>query len=186
MDSASMKAITSSDRHDWPTPREFFDAVERMFIDRFGGPFELDAAASAENHKAPLYYTEETNGLAQAWRGRVWLNPPYGAQIGDWVRHAYQESQRHGATVAVLVPARVDTKWFHSWATKAAEIRFIRGRIQFEGAAASAPFPSVLLIFYKHEGPRRVHFWEPYRQELALFEDARTETFAEGLNSTIG
>lgn len=51
-----------------------------------------------------------------------------------------------GATVVCLVPSRTDTEWFHEYALRG-EIRFIRGRLKFNGAKNSAPFPSLLVIF---------------------------------------
>lgn len=47
--------------------------------------FTLDAAADAQNHKCPRYYTREQDGLKQPWPGAVWCNPPYGRQIGKWL-----------------------------------------------------------------------------------------------------
>jgi len=53
--------------------------------------FTLDAAANADNAKAPLYFDIETNGLAQSWAGhRVWCNPPF-SNLGGWVRKALAE-----------------------------------------------------------------------------------------------
>ena len=67
-----------------------------------------------------------------------------------WVKKAYEES-RKGATVVMLLPARTDTRWFHEWVyERAAEIRFLRGRLRFGGAKNSAPFPSMIVVF-RHE-----------------------------------
>jgi len=74
------------------------------------------------------------------------MNPPYGKKIGVWIAKAYQES-RNGAVVVCLIPSRTDTVWWHDYIMRAAEIRFVRGRLRFEGAKASAPFPNALVIF---------------------------------------
>lgn len=74
------------------------------------------------------------------------MNPPYGKEIAKWMKKAYEESLK-GATVVCLTFARTDTKWWHDYAMKAAEIRFIKGRVRFEGADSSAPFPSVVIVF---------------------------------------
>ncbi len=76
---------------------------------------------------------------------RVWLNPPYGRTIGNWMRKAFEESQR-GALVVCLVPARPDTRWWHDYAARGV-IRFVRGRLKFGGSRNSAPFPSALVLF---------------------------------------
>lgn len=58
------------------------------------GRNDLDPASTAVAQQwiqATAYYTLEGNGLAQDWRGRVWLNPPYGKQIGRWVDKTLNE-----------------------------------------------------------------------------------------------
>jgi site-specific DNA-methyltransferase (adenine-specific) len=77
---------------------------------------------------------------------RCWMNPPYGREIKAWMKKAY-DSSRTGALVVCLVPARTDTAWWHDYATKAAEIRFIRGRLRFGDAKHAAPFPSAVVVF---------------------------------------
>ena len=77
----------------------------------------------------------------------MFLNPPYGRELGHWIEKAC-ESAQEGATVVCLLPARTDTRWFHRFALPfASELRFFRGRIRFAGATHSAPFPSVLVVF---------------------------------------
>lgn len=74
------------------------------------------------------------------------MNPPYGRVIGDWIRKAYEESQK-GATVVALIPSRTDTTYWHEYVMKAAEIRFVRGRLKFGDGRNSAPFPSAVVVF---------------------------------------
>jgi len=73
------------------------------------------------------------------------MNPPYGREIRQWVKKAY-ESALGGATVVCLLPARTDTSWWHDYCMKG-EIRFIRGRLKFGDARENAPFPSAVVIF---------------------------------------
>ena len=62
-------------------------------------------------------------------------------------KKARREAER-GALVVGLLPARTDTAWFHEYVYRAAtEIRFLKGRLKFEGAAASAPFPSMIVVW---------------------------------------
>jgi phage N-6-adenine-methyltransferase len=95
----------------WATPQSFFDACNRIFS------FTLDVCATAENAKCERFYTEADDGLAQEWVGTCWMNPPYGRTIGKWMRKAWESAQK-GATVVCLVPARVDTKWWHDYAAR--------------------------------------------------------------------
>ncbi len=133
--------MMSSLTDDWGTPSELFAGLAHEF------PFTLDVAASADNAKCARYFSIEDDGLAQDWAPAVcWMNPPYGRVIGDWVAKAWRES-RLGATVVGLLPSRTDTAWWHDYVMTADDIRFIRGRIRFNGIAKDAPFPSAIVVW---------------------------------------
>lgn len=123
----------------WATPQDFFDKLHTEFN------FNTDVCALPENAKCANYYSPDTDGLQQDWRGVCWMNPPYGRQIGKWVQKAY-EASLNGAIVVCLLPARTDTKWWHDYCMKG-EIRLVRGRLKFGDAKDSAPFPSAVVIF---------------------------------------
>lgn len=133
-----------STKQDWTTPDDLFDPINSEFN------FTLDAAASPENTRAPLYFTEKDNGLSKSWgKNTVWLNPPYGQKNGslkDWVKKSYEESL-NGATVVLLIPARTNTVWFHDYCLAHAEVRFIKGRPKFGGATHGLPQPLCFVIF---------------------------------------
>ncbi len=134
----------SDKRPDWATPEDFFKQIDKEFS------FTLDPCASDINHKCKNYYTKEQDGLLLPWTGNVFVNPPYGNAINMWVRKAYLEIQSDNCeTVVGLFPSRTDTGWFHDYIYNRSEIRFLRGRIRFEGADHSAPFPSMLVIWKK-------------------------------------
>ena len=140
--------LRSSASSEWTTPRDLFDELDAEFH------FDLDAASTDANALCTRHYTKESDGLAQEWRGSVWLNPPYGREIGKWMQKA-AESNRGGVTVC-LVPARTDTAWWHDWVVgKATEVRFIRGRLKFGESGQGAPFPSAIVVYDKR--PRR--YW---------------------------
>ena len=130
----------SSATDQWATPQDFFDNCDKKY-----GPFTLDVCADEVNAKCPRFFSKEEDGLKQQWKGICWMNPPYGREIGRWMKKAYLSSLE-GATVVCLVPARTDTKWWHDYAMKG-EIVFIKGRLKFGGSKNSAPFPSALVIF---------------------------------------
>lgn len=141
MNEQTLKTMFSSETDQWATPQAFFDRLNAEFN------FTLDPCADDTNHKCDLYFTKEDNGLAQDWRAHtVFMNPPYGRVIGDWIRKAYEESQK-GATVVALIPSRTDTTYWHEYVMKAAEIRFVRGRLKFGDGRNSAPFPSAVVVF---------------------------------------
>lgn len=126
----------------WATPQDFFNELDAEFH------FTLDVCALPENAKCEQFFTPEIDGLSQPWKGRVWCNPPYGREIGQWVRRAHLAVASGGAEVVVmLLPARTDTRWFHDYIYKKAEIRFLKGRLKFGNLKNSAPFPSMVVVF---------------------------------------
>ena len=146
-----------SDRQDWGTPRSFIDWIQN----HHKVTFDLDAAASDHNHKAPNYITKEMDSLSMNWSGHVWLNPPFGRALPDFMRKCAQQiANKNVDSIRVLIPARTDTKWFHEIVMPHADkIYLIKGRFNFrfdeaiEGA--NAPFPSMLVVYDKSR-----HFWE--------------------------
>ena len=133
------EGMFTSKTDQWATPQDFFDKLNEEF------GFTLDVCALPENAKCNAYYTPDIDGLKQLWHGVCWCNPPYGRGIGEWIKKASEAD----ATVVCLVPARTDTAWWHDYAMKADDIRFIRGRLKFGGSKNSAPFPSAVLVFRK-------------------------------------
>ena len=145
-------ALLSSKKMDYCTPQDFFDELDQEFH------FVLDAAATEKSAKCRRYYTPAENGLEMPWScggGGVFCNPPYGREIGRWVRKAWEEAKR-GITVVLLIPARTDTAYFHNYIYGQAEIRFVRGRLRFtdeEGKAyQAAPFPSMVVVYNGRSG----------------------------------
>jgi len=132
------KAMFSSTSGEWETPIELFQVLDAEFH------FTLDACATPRNNKCPCFYSQDA--LRLSWLGTVFCNPPYGREIWQWVAKGYNEALR-GAVVVMLLPARTDTAWWHSFVMKADEIRFIRGRLKFSGHKNSAPFPSCIVVF---------------------------------------
>ncbi len=132
----------SSTTDEWATPQILFDELDRIF-----GGFTLDPCATRENAKCARFFTRDNDGLSQPWGGKVFMNPPYGRTIGKWVAKAWQESLE-GALVVCLLPARVDTRWWHDYARKG-HVHFLRGRLKFGAARNSAPFPSAIVTFGK-------------------------------------
>lgn len=126
----------SSKSEIWETPIDFFEELDREFH------FQTDVCALPENKKCAHYYSPEQDGLKQKWEGVCWCNPPYGRNIGKWVKKAAESE----GTVVCLLPARTDTKWFHEYINGKAEIRFVKG-----GSKNSAPFPSMIVIFRQGE-----------------------------------
>ncbi len=112
----------------WATPPDTMAQITSTF-----GVFDLDPCCRPETAKAPAFYTKESDGLAQQWRGRVFLNPPY-SNPAPWLRKAVEETAASRASLVVaLLPVRTDTKWFHSLVWNVAELHFIKGRVKWIG-----------------------------------------------------
>lgn len=131
----------SSQKQDWGTPVEFFDKLDDEFH------FALDVCATegtAGNAKCVQFITPEEDAFEVDWFFPAFMNPPYGRKIGLWLSLAWEKSRT--GVVVCLVPSRTDTAWWHDYCMRG-EIRFIRGRLVFEGAVHNAPFPSAIVIF---------------------------------------
>lgn len=157
---ASKTAMSSLD-DTWSTPRDYYKKVAQEF------DFKLDAAALQsstlveDNWYGPDHPDEtRRDAFTHDWAsdsqgGAVWLNPPYGKTIKQWMKKAYDEA-KNGATVVCLVPSRTDTAWFHEYCINH-EVRFIRGRLKFGTATNAAPFPSALVIMRPTTPYNRTH-----------------------------
>lgn len=148
------KLMFSNINNAWCTPQDFFDKLNKEFN------FTLDPCATEKSAKCKKFFTATDDGLKQNWEGqRAFVNPPYGRQIGKWVKKCYEEAQKPGTLAVLLIPARTDTRYFHDYILGKAEIRFIKGRLTFvdmDGekyikgdfkSMTPAPFPSLLAIY---------------------------------------
>ncbi len=164
-------ALYSSKSTDWETPQDFYDKLDKEFH------FDLDPCCTIENKKCKGGFPiEEWDGLKMDWFGNVFMNPPYGEPehpckknckkkrcvkrgyhtdvyipgVIDWVRKAKRQVEKEKAKLVVgLLPVRTCTRWFHKYVLPYTKIKFIEGRIHFEGGEYPAPFPSMLAIWGK-------------------------------------
>ncbi len=142
---SKMAVHYSSATNEWATPQYLYDWLDERFH------FTLDPCCTRKTAKCRLYFTAAEDGLHKSWANEtVFMNPPYGREIGKWVEKAYKEALG-GATVVCLIPARTDTKWWYKYCTKAHTIIFFTGRVKFlndgQELPASAPFPSCAVVF---------------------------------------
>lgn len=146
----------STGNDEYLTPLEIVDAALSLM-----GEIDLDPCSNsheAPNVPAVRHYTVEDDGLDQEWHGRVYMNPPYGRAIEEWVEKLCAEHEAGRVTEAVaLVPARTDTQW---WVRlRDYPVCLVEGRLRFVGSGESgAPFPSA--IFYL--GPDLKRFYDAF------------------------
>jgi len=132
-----------SNKQDYETPDEIFKPLNDEFN------FTLDVCATYENTKCRDFIPPEVDGLKTSWSKLnnevCWMNPPFN-NIGKWIEKAFNESLR-GATVICLVTSKTNTNWWHNFAMKADEIRYIKGRPKFKGCKHGLPLPLSIVIF---------------------------------------
>ena len=151
MDKTTQGIMFSSKSNDWATPQDFYNQLDAEF------GFTLDPCASQSSAKCSSFYTADDDGLSKNWEGQtVFMNPPYGRKIGNWIQKAYEEGEKGNTRVVALIPARTDTKYWHNYCMKASEIRFVKGRLKFgQGDVKnSAPFPSAVVVFSGSPPPK--------------------------------
>lgn len=126
---------------EWLTPPQIIKSL---------GEFDLDPCAPVVRpwNTAKNHFTIYDNGLSKEWEGRVWLNPPYGTEMGRWMN----KMQYHNNGIAMIF-ARTETEAFvkYVW-DKASAIMFIYGRITFytvqgKQGHVTAGAPSVLIAY---------------------------------------
>ena len=112
------------------------------------GEFDLDPCGYPGWPTARQAICLPDDGLAAKWTGRVWLNPPYGAEVWTWLDRLAD----HGDGIA-LIFARTETEGFvrQVWG-KADAVMFLHGRLHFHKpdgvrAKANAGAPSCLVAY---------------------------------------
>jgi site-specific DNA-methyltransferase (adenine-specific) len=79
--------------------------------------------------------------LSKPWYSSTFVVPNFSNMV-DWAQRFALESEK-GNTVVAVIPARTNTNWFHDFViSKAAEIRFIKGRLTFPGYKSQSPYRS--------------------------------------------
>ena len=139
------KILYSSASEEWGTPQWLFDSLDRLFH------FTLDLCATPENAKCKKYFTKQQDALRQdLGKHVVFANVPYGRGVGKWVRKCYEASLK-GALVVLVIPARMDTGWYHDYVKGKAEEFPLKGRVAFEPPPGkkqnSAPFPTMIVVY---------------------------------------
>lgn len=125
---------------EWLTPPYIIEAL---------GAFDLDPCSPVVRpwDTAMRHYTMDDDGFKKRWRGRVWLNPPYGRETFRWI----EKLADHGNGTA-LIFARTETIGFHDHVWRRADsVFFFKGRLRFHrpdgSQAGTAGAPSCLIAY---------------------------------------
>ena len=135
-----------SNTSEWNTPLIIIDKVIALL-----GSIDLDPCSNEGEPNVPAKYhiTKDEDGLLQDWVGRIYMNPPYGKEIEDWVCHICEQYEEGNIKEALtLLPSRTDTNWFKK--LRKYPRCFIHGRLKFSDNGNSAPFPSMVVYLGKN------------------------------------
>jgi site-specific DNA-methyltransferase (adenine-specific) len=128
--------------------------------------FDVDLAASDENHKCKSYFTKSDNALSINWFSREaspmrlcgFCNPPY-SDIGSWFKKAADES-RLGFTSVFVVPTPNGESYYKIVEESASELILIHGRIAFERPDGTYmtgnPRGTCIVVFGPSGGPPKL------------------------------
>mgnify|MGYP001572363411 CR=1 FL=1 len=140
----------NSGNNEWYTPSEYIEAAREVL-----GTIDLDPASSDLANRivgASRYYTIEDDGLSKAWAGKVWMNPPYSADlVGKFTgRLAYYVESEEVPEAIVLVNNATETTWFRTLIQVASAVAFPQSRIRFidpQGNPTGAPLQGQAVIY---------------------------------------
>jgi len=122
------RSLTNSDN--WATPKSLYDELNSEFN------FDFDPC--------PLNLqkiTPKTDGLCIDWGYSNFINPPYSRKLKDLFVARAIEFKNKGRICVMLLPVSTSTKLFHNLILpNAGEIRFLRGRVKFEGVNTFGEF----------------------------------------------
>jgi len=104
--------------HDnWKTPIDLYRDLDSVY------DFTFD----------PCPLNADFDGLTKEWGQRNFINPPYSRKLKEaFIKKAFEQSKKRKVCV-MLLPVSTSTKIFHEIIYPYAEIRFLRGRVKFEG-----------------------------------------------------
>lgn len=146
----------SSESEEWNTPKGIVELVLAVL-----GEVDLDPCSNSKkkpNVPAKKVFTKSEHGLAYEWEGKVYMNPPYGQVLAEWIEKLASEFEAGRVVEALaLVPSRTDTEWFrrlHHYPRC-----FLFGRLKFGDQESPAPFPSMVVYL----GRRIEAFVEVFR-----------------------
>ena len=162
------RAAAHDGNDEWYTPPEVIEAARQCM-----GGIDLDPASTAkanETVQAKAIYTVEDDGLIQPWHGRVFLNPPFSAQLKRAFCDRLRESVASGdVTQAVMVtPIDISPQWGDVIRTCASAVALAVGSTPFYGPRGERGGPGFghMVSYY---GPNVERFASVFDQEWSVW-----------------
>lgn len=135
----------------WFTPR--------FIIDAMGGPFDLDPCTVSyrpfDTARAHIEHDKGGDGLAVPWAGEVWLNPPYGKEIGPFIERFI--AHRQGC---MLIFARMGSRHVQDLVRAGATFYMLRKRVKFidkQGKQDTNAGTDSMLVYFGLQYSTRAH-----------------------------
>lgn len=142
--------------NEWYTPERYLDLAREVL-----GEIDLDPASCAfanETVKARLFYSEDDDGLTKPWHGRVWMNPPYSADLVSKFAYKFVDEYNDGNVTEgiVLVNNATETAWFAGMVSAATAVCFPRGRIRYQSPTREslAPLQGQAFLYFGENGDK--------------------------------
>ena len=138
--------------YEFYTPKHIIEAVEDVM-----GGIDLDPCSNSRtnpNVPARYIYTKKDNGLQYTWHDRVFMNPPYGYAITEWIDKLKFDYEAGNISEAIaLCPASTGSEWFHTM--KEYPCCFLRNKLTFLRPAGfkvrEAKWPTSIFYFGRNE-----------------------------------
>lgn len=128
---------------EWYTPGWVFHHLGEVFdLDPCHPGYGVEACPV----RTGKIYTKADDGLTKAWKGFVFMNPPFGRRNGQvpWLKKFFEH--RNGVAI---VRAYTSAAWFHDWMHLSDMILFPRGKTKFvrpDGSLGRQPGSGVVMI----------------------------------------
>lgn len=145
----------NSGNNEWYTPSKYIELAREVL-----GVIDLDPASCEHANKtvkAVTYFNIDDDGLSQEWNGKVWMNPPYSADLIQQFAYKIVDEYKKGHTTeaVVLVNNATETQWFSHMTLAASAVAFPKGRIQFETESGklNSPLQGQAFIYFGKRAP---------------------------------
>lgn len=159
-----ISAKAENNNNEWYTPKYIISKVKEVF----DGEIDLDPCSTLKANQrvmAKNYFTKECNCLTKDWHGRIFMNPPYSANLLSKVLiKAVEEYDKGNAKeLIVLTNSGTDTKW--NQLLKDGLQAYTIGRVRFiypSGIQAGVPSRGQVFTYY---GENKNKFIEAFTKD---------------------